>query len=489
MTALRLSIAALACLASACSNAPDAPRPNVLFVSLDSVRHDDLTPYGGAGMYTGATTTPALAALAEQGVVFEQALSTTSWTLPSHMTMLTGMPDPVHGVTDNKRGLDSGVVTLAEALGEAGYATGGFYSGPNLHPIYGFSQGFDVYANKSSNHPDLAVFSDPRPGAMMPVHRASHEDVTSPDLVAAADAFITEQVAAGEPFFAFVHMWDPHYDYVAPAEHEERFVREGFARSPGGVTGTWEVDKHKRDWDATSAGDLVALYHAELSYTDAYLAKLFARLDELGIADDTLVVVVADHGEEFFEHGRWGHQRTLFDEVVRIPMILRHPAQLPGGLRVPAQVGLQDLYATICDITDVRLPAYAGPDTLFGESLRPYWEDPSLPGRDQLLHLDVPFRALELFGLRRATPDGVHKVVLDPRQVQAEVYDLQADPREANPRVVPRYTASEDPLVRAAVRLAAEAKAARAALPLVDGDVEVVLTPAERAELERLGYL
>lgn len=483
---LQRSLPLLLLALGACSEAPPT-RPNVLFLSLDSVRYDDLSPYGGSGLYTGAATTPTLQALASEGVLFEQALSTTSWTLPAHMAMMTGLPDPVHGVTDNHKRLDTGIVTLAENLKAAGYATGGFYSGPNLNPIFGFSQGFDVYANESSNHPDLRVFADPNPGALLPVHKASHEDVTSPNLIAAADAFITEQVAQDEPFFCFVHFWDPHYDYIAPAENEAKFTRPEFKR--GAVTGTWERDKLKRDWDSQSAADLVSLYHAELNYTDEYLARLFARLDELGVRDDTLIVLVSDHGEEFFEHGRWGHQRTLHEEVVRVPMILRWPSGLPSGVRVPAQVGLQDLYATVCDLVDAGLPSYATAGTLFGNSLRPYWEDPGLEGRDQLLYLDVPFRSIHQFGLRRANADGSAKVVLDSLTNQAHVYDLDADPREKAPSSQSPFATSQNPLVQAALRLQAEAQAARAKLPLAGDGTEALLTDEIKAELERLGYL
>ncbi|MBC8451088.1 MAG: sulfatase [Planctomycetes bacterium] len=490
----RLPLLLLGLVALAGCHEPTPKRPNVLLISLDSVRFDELTPYGGKALWApDQPITPALQALSESGLTFDQAVSTTSWTLPSHMSLLTGLPDPVHGVTDNHKRLDPSVVTLAETLGAAGYRTAGFFSGPNLHPVFGFSQGFDLYENESANQPELAVFSDDRPGALLPVHRASHEDITSPRLVAAAKNFVTEAQADDAPFFCFVHFWDPHYDYVAPKQYEARFVRPGFDRATSGVTGTWEQDKLKRDWNQDSAADLLSLYHSELNFTDDYLGRLFAHLDELGIEEETLVVLIADHGEEFFDHGRWGHQRTLYDEVVRVPLILRWPGHLPAGQRVAGQARIQDLFATIADLADVPLPGYASEETLFGTSLRPLWEDPTNPGRDQLLFLEVPYRGIYQLGLRSAEPlDGeatAFKVLLDTPTQKAELFDLGRDPREQSPQALGDFPSSKNPKVQAALALEARIAAARKILGLTDGGPGADLTPEVRAELERLGYL
>lgn len=466
----------------------------MLLISLDSVRFDELTPYGGTPLWhPEEIISPAIEALSQSGITFDQAVSTTSWTLPAHMALLTGLPDPVHGVTDNHKRLDPGIQTLAETLAAAGYQTAGFFSGPNLHPVFGFSQGFDSYQNESTNHPSLSVFTDESAGAMLPVHRASHEDITSPALVAAAETFIEEASGSDDPFFCFVHFWDPHYDYVAPKEFQDRFARDGFTREESGVTGAWEKDKLKRDWNKESAADLLSLYHAELAFTDNYVGRLFAAIDALDLGEDTLIVFVSDHGEEFFERGRWGHQRTLFDEVVRVPLIMRWPGHLPAGERVPGQACIQDIYATICDLADVPLPAYASKATMFGESLRPLWLDTTNPGHDQLLSLDVPYRSVQQFGLRSAAPldgeDDAFKVVLDRPTRTAYTFDLKADPGETNAETHRAYFSSQDQRVLAALALDAQVQSARAALPLVGDGGEADLSPEVRAELERLGYL
>ena len=483
----------LAALASACAepSAPPPTGPNVLILSLDSVRPDELSLYGGVSPYApDEVISPHIDALAAGGVTFDDAVSTTSWTLPSHMAMLTGLADQVHGVTDNHQRLDPGIVTLAELLGERGYRTAGFFSGPNLHPVFGFSQGFERYDNMSSNDPHLSVFTSKQPGALVPVHKDSHEDVTSPALVEGASDFLAEMAASEEPFLCFVHWWDPHYDYMAPSSFVERFVRPDFDAARAGVHGKWETDKLKQDWDAGSAADLLALYHSELAYTDFEVGRLLDRLNALGLAEDTLVILVSDHGEEFFDHGRWGHQRTLHEEVVKVPLVLRLPGTLPEDVRAAGQARLQDLFATVADLCDVALPAYHDrlDEVAAGRSLRPLWEDPTDPGLPAPLLLDVPYRSVHRSALRFRDGDGhLWKVELDHTTKQATLYDLIVDPIERAPIAGGHYERSKDPRVVRAREAILTLGPARDVLPL-EGAGEATLTPEIRAELARLGY-
>ena len=485
-------LALLLLLVPACSGpaAEPARRPNVLILSLDSVRPDELSLFGGTSPWApDEVISPYIDALGRGGVVFEDAVSTTSWTLPSHMALLTGLPDAVHGVTDNHKRLDPGIETLAELLKARGYTTAGYFSGPNLHPVFGFSQGFDRYENKSSNDPALGVFTNPDPGSMVATHKDSHEDVTSPALVEGASDFLAEMAGTDQPFLCFVHWWDPHYDYMAPPEFVERFVRPDFDPAVDGVHGKWELDKNKRDWDSRGAADLLALYHSELAYTDSQVGKLLERLEALDLADDTLVILLADHGEEFFDHGRWGHQRTLFEEVVRVPMIIRLPGQVPEGVRATGQARIQDVYATVADVLDLPLPGYASDATQFGKSLRPLWDDPEHPGYDQALHLDVPYRSIDRRALRFRDEHGRRwKVTLFPIEKRATIANLDKDPLERAVEEVGNYPASKDARIRRAVELVQTLADARAALPLTGDGAEAELTPEIRAELERLGY-
>ncbi len=452
-------------------------RPNVLLISIDSLRPDRLGAYaagaGGDDEERARRVSPSFDRLAAQGVLFENAVSTTSWTLPSHMALMTGLTDPLHGVTDNHKRLNPDFATLAELLADAGYATGGFWSGPNLHPAFGFLQGFDVYENLSETETRVELFEHEDPGAFRWIHDQSHTTITSPALADRGAAWMRAVLEAGEqPFFAFVHWWDPHYDYLPPDEVREQLVRP----YDGEFSGVHKVDA-KRFASPKDRRHLLDLYDAEIRFTDQHVGRLLDALDELGVADNTLVVFVADHGEEFFEHGRWGHQRTLFDEVVLIPLAMRLPGRIPAGVRAHGQARIQDVLPTVLELCDLPLPPVEG------VSLAPLWRDPQARGRPQLLHLDVRYRDVHLLGARTET----HKAIVDMAEPGvALVYDLAADPAERAPERVDLET-SDHPVVVALRAALLDTERLRAELPRPWETEEL---PDELIrELEALGYL
>jgi arylsulfatase A-like enzyme len=471
-----------ALLAFACAEAPR----NVLLLSLDSVRADHTSALGyRPSHHPEVATTPAMDRLAREGVVFEQAISTTSWTLPSHVALMSGLPDALHGVVQHDQALDPALDTLAELLSRHGWATGGFVSGPYLNPVFGFGQGFDVYENAGQEVP-LDVFESDDLGRWKDVHTHSHETITSPNLYARSSAWIRRTVERGEPFFAFVHWWDPHYDYKAPAEYAARF--------DSGYTGTWtgvrklDIDKEDPNWtppDADDLAHLLSLYDAEILYTDEHIGRLLDLLDELGVRDDTLVVVTSDHGEEFFENPeqrRWGHQRTLRDDVVRVPLVMRLPGELPAGVRAAGQAGLQDVLPTIADVVDLPLPGY-----VYGRSLRPLWEDPTRPGRDQPLLLVVPHQEIHISGLRTAEL----KILWDHATETGSYWNLRRDRLESGGWPFDRgaLESGEHAGLAALRRWLTESEALRAALPRTPGHGKIVLDDRMRDELEAIGYL
>ncbi len=471
----RALVAALAAALGACGDG-GAERPNVLLVSIDSLRRDHVSAYGYQNpLRPDLSTMPAVDRLAAEGVLFLDAVSTTSWTLPAHVALLTGLPDRVHGVTGPEERLDPALDTLAELLRARGWATAGFFSGPNLHPAFGFGQGFDRYVNCSEIHVPLDAFSTEDPDAIAPYHRDSHSGLTSPRLFDESAAWIRERVGAGERFFAFVHWWDPHYDY-APAEEYRALFDPSYS---GRATGENWI--HSREvWSQREMGHILSLYDAEIRYTDDHVARLLALLDELGVADDTLVVVTSDHGDEFYEHGKKGHQRTLYDESVRIPLVMRWPGHLPAGVRPQGQARIQDVLPTVADLCDVPAPAYVA-----GRSLRPLWEDPEHPGFPQHLDLDVAFRGFRLSGLRLSD----RKVVWDHEAGEGLVFDLERDPGEGSPRrfrdldTAPLPAAAE---LRDALR---ELERRRAELPSTPGHSGALLPDSLVQEMKRLGYL
>ncbi len=311
--------------------------PNVVLVSIDTLRADRLGAYG-----YGRPISPALdARLAAEGVVFEDAWSQSPKTTPSHMTMLTSLYPSVHGValwtgTGAAPTLNPRVVTLAEVLKNAGYATAAFTAGAHMHRDRGFGQGFDVYKHGDQLNRALA-FLDAR---------------------------------GRQPFFLFFHTYEVHDPYTPPPEVAARWAAEpvpaiadAVAKIRAGVSG-WP-QAHKIFWqpvDPTDARDVryvSDLYDAGINKMDAgTLPALLSKLDALGLANDTLVVFTSDHGEAFQEHGTFLHE-DLHVETLHVPLVLRFPQRLPAGRRVQAPARLLDVTPTILDLVGLPIPAQA----------------------------------------------------------------------------------------------------------------------------------
>ena len=211
----RLAPVALLLLAACGSKQPQGP--HVLLISIDTLRPDHLSCYG----YEHETS-PRIDRLASEGVLFENHISSSSWTLPSHTALFTSLPDFVHGVTDSRStALAPSFTTLAERFRRAGWDTAGFFSGPYLHPSFGLGQGFDRYENCTGYAEDFEgrevedwVFD-------RDLMLNSHQDVTGERVLESVTTWL-EQRETG-PFFAFVHLWDPHFDFVPPAPWDEHF--------------------------------------------------------------------------------------------------------------------------------------------------------------------------------------------------------------------------------------------------------------------------
>ncbi len=381
--------AGLVFLGSGCAEPLASHTPNVLLISLDSVRRDMLSCYGYASPFAPEEkSTPNLDRLAAEGVLFEDAYATSSWTLPSHVTLLWGVPELVHAVElDSHRPAD-GIRNLTEVLQQNGRHTAGFYSGPYLDPRFGFARGFDVYAAcygrelesaakrqaeilqrlraTAPDSPALAALLSERAEAERELEVASHRDSSSERV---SDALIEELERAandGRPFFLFAHYFDPHYDYVPPEPFAKRFdpAYEGELDGRDFYTGerlaAFDAQSPSGRRRVVSERDLEhvrALYAAELAWTDSQIGRVLARLDELGLDEETLVIVVSDHGDEFFEHRGIGHRRTLFEEVVRVPLILRFSGTLPEGARVKGPVTIADIRDTVHDLAQLPRPA------------------------------------------------------------------------------------------------------------------------------------
>lgn len=394
-----------------CSGKPELP-PNVLLISIDMLRPDHLSCYGYP-----RTTSPNIDRLAAEGVLFENHFSSSSWTLPAHAAMFTSLPDSLHGCSDTDKKLCDQAVTLADRFARMGYATAGFFSGPYLHPAFGLGRGFQTYVDCCSNKDELDT--QPPSKWAMDEHamKTSHKDVTSPTVYSAVKSWFEKRDQA-RPFFMFVHLWDPHFDFIPPAPYDKQFDPE--------YTGTMTGENFffnpaiKNGMDRRDLEHIVALYDGEIAWTDSYIGKIRADLEQAGILENTVIAITSDHGTEFFDHGDKGHRKTLYDEVIRIPLILRFPAKLPERRLVSEQSRMIDLGPTL-----IALAGFQAPQDMMGESLRPFIEGQS-DAHNRRAMSDIQSVGRNMRSVRTLQWKFIDDMGLDTFYY----FDLKSDPRE-----------------------------------------------------------
>ena len=335
---------------------------NVLFVVMDTVRKDRLTPYG-----YDRPTTPNLDAFADEATVFEHAVAPAPWTLPVHASLFTGMYPSQHGADQENPYLE-GATTLAQTLSNAGYDTACYSSNAWITPYTHLTDGFDEQDNffevmpgdflsgplarawKTMNDNEaLRAIAD----KLVSLGNTAHEyfaggegaDSKTPAVIDRTQAFIADS----DRSFAFINLMDAHLPYHPP----EEFAAE-FAPGVDSTTvcqNSKEYNAGARDIDESEWADIRNLYDAEIAHIDAQLGRLFDWLKAEGQWDDTMVVVCADHGEPPGEHDLYGHEFCLYDPLVNVPLLVKHPAL--DADRRDDQVELVDLYHTVLDALNV----------------------------------------------------------------------------------------------------------------------------------------
>lgn len=387
-------------------------RPNIVLISVDSLRPDHLGSYG-----YGRPTSPAMDQLAAQGVLFEVATSSSSWTLPAHASLFTGLPDFVHGVDRSSRQLIPDRRTLAEAMSAAGYRTVGIWSGPLLDPQFGFDQGFEAYWSHRQT-PDEP--KDQRNWNL--AHVLSHQDITGPAILSKVDAALA--VDDDRPLFLFVHLWDPHYDFIAPQPYGSMFASKDYTGTLDGQNLAALLDQESSAFSSDDVQQLIDLYDGEVAWTDHQIGRILAGLEARGLTDETAVVVTSDHGEEFFEHGSFGHKLSLFDASIRIPLLMRYPGRFEPGTRIATPVRSIDIAPTLLEWAEAEpLPE------ILGQSLQPLLDGELNPSpRVAVMELaDEKIPEKSLFALRT---EGWKLVARGAQRQQLELFDLEAGPDE-----------------------------------------------------------
>jgi arylsulfatase A-like enzyme len=433
-----LILALLACPgASAHAREGSAPLPplrGILLVTIDTLRADHVGAYGAP------FPTPALDALAAEGVLLEQACTPTPSTGPAHASLLTGLHPWNHGTLRNAVALDPRIPTLADRLRQHGFATAAFVSSYVLDRRFGFHQGFDTFWFE----PDQELVWRGQGGQKF---YATRGDATT----RAAMAWITEN--AERPFFVWVHYFDPHTPYDPPP---------GYAVSPE-VPVSLEGKRLGSDTSPASLERLIRNYRGEVLYADAQLGRLVERLRILQLLDRSAVIATSDHGEGLGDHGVLEHGKVLFDELVRVPVLIRAPG-LEAGRRLEGDAQLEDLAPTLLALAGVEAP-----EGLDGRNLLPWLrgEVESSP-RDAVLGRRRPFKSQRDQYYERRWP---HKWI-GALEGPGLAIDLDADPRELRPEP---GAGPPERLKRAVAGAGADARG-------VDPDPEV------RRALEALGY-
>jgi arylsulfatase A-like enzyme/Tfp pilus assembly protein PilF len=395
--------------------------PNILLVTLDTVRADRIGAYG----YKLAVT-PNLDRLAREGVLFTDATTHSPLTAPAHAALLTGHYPTRLGVKDNaSTPLPDSALTLAEMLQRAGYRTGAFIGAFVLDRPYGFAQGFEAFD---------AAFEGFRPELKQQAQRTAEEVITP------AIAWITS-MPAGSSFFAWVHLYDAHAPYAAPAP-----VGDQFKGRP---------------------------YDGEIAYVDRVVGRLLATLSESGAVDRTLVIAIGDHGEALGDHGEDEHGMFLYEPVLRIPWIVRLPKSERGGSTVTEQVRAIDLTPTVLDLAGVE-----GGTRFDGESVAPVMRgrvrrDPPAS------YADTHFPQLHFgWSMIRSQRVGEWKYIDAPKP---ELYDLRTDRAERHNRLSNRASV--------AARMAGELDTTGRGFGPAATSVPKQPDPETLARLRSLGYV
>jgi len=406
---------------TSCGGQGSSDRPNLLLVTIDTVRADRLGCYG----YEAART-PELDALAERGVLFEQAYTPAPMTLPAHSTLMTGLLPPQHGARVNgMHTLPEDIPTLAEQTGAAGYRTGAFIAAYVLDGRFGLNRGFEVYDDDLSQAYDQEVpegLSSYRAGSLV---------------VDSALAWL-EDGDQSRPFFAWVHMYDAHFPWHPHGDE---------AVDPSAESGS---------------------YDGEIAFVDQQLGRLNAYLRQEGMEENTLVIAVADHGEGLGDHHEIEHAYLLNEEVLHVPWIMAGPGIVPGH-RVSALVTLTDFHPTALELLDL---ADSGAE---GRSLVPALSGETIEPGESYAETDLPWTAFRWAPQRSLTTERWKYV----RTSQTELYDRSSDLGE--------YANLAE--TRRDVRAEMEARLAAIEANLGERESDVTSLGAKELEqLEALGY-
>lgn len=368
----------------------EAEAPLTILYLVDTLRADHTTPYGYA-----RDTTPELGRFARDAVVFDTAIAHASWTRPSVASIMTSLLPGRHLAVQLRDPLDLGYVTLAEMLQSKGFSTLAAVANSVIYSAgTHFEQGFDDYR-----------------GMHDATGRASKEVPAGPVV---DEALALLRGREGLPTFLYVHTMDPHVPYTPPAPFDMKYEPHPAPGHPG-------IDPRTDFKEPLDRERLLAQYDGEIAYGDREFGRFVRELKARGLYERALILFVADHGEEFEDHGKWLHGRSLFDELIRVPLIVKFPGNREAGRRVAEQVQLADLLPTILQEMGLPVPA---PPVIVGHPLQNVIRGgaPEPPAIAEISH-----RGFVAYGMRTRQDKYVHRFSPETDELY---FDLRHDPRE-----------------------------------------------------------
>jgi arylsulfatase A-like enzyme len=400
---------------------PEAP--NVVFITLDTVRASSLSLYG-----SDRNTTPFLTQLSKQGVSFDWAIVPAPWTIASHASMFTGRP-AADLIPRTESPLPDEVPTLAERLGREGYQTAAFVG--NLYFLgrdTGLNRGFAHYESFRfsfgqfllSFQPGRALTNLPSFRSLVGFHdtfnRKAAEEVSSEFL-----HWLSTERQPGRPFFAFLNYFDAHEPYLPPEPYRSRFSRPGTEPLYRYDTDRVERLDAEKAPPETELGGQIGKYEGQIAHLDEELGRMIAELQRRDLLRNTLLIITADHGEAFGEHGLLGHFNNMHIQTLRVPLVMSFPGRIPAGIEVRHPVSLRRIPATVMDLIGLsensRFP---------GASLSEYWESKSAAAqRDPDI---IESRRAGLDNMRSIIRWPYHYILVTPKR--QELYNLNDDPEE-----------------------------------------------------------
>ncbi len=456
-------LATILCVAAGCSRNPP---PNILLIVVDTLRADRL---GATGNPRGLT--PFIDSLAARGYVFRNAYATSSWTNPSVASILTSRFQSQHGIVVFESVLSDSELTLPEVLKQHGYATGFFSANGLIAKKFGFAQGYDEYRS-------LLVRKGEgwgRPGIPERAARINQDALSWLDR-------LSQTPGPRAPVFLHMHYMEPHFPY-APRPEALDHIADGRARPDVNDANTSAVFGHLIPLKPQVLGNLQDVYDAEVLSLDTELRTFFTALEQRHFLDHAIVIITADHGEEFMEHEHLGHENTLFEEVVRVPLLMLVPGHTQRT-DVDQTVSLIDIAPTLVEFAGAPVPpSFEGRSwlgTLVTDPNR--WRflswgrgtrgNPTAPGIAYTELIKGPER-----NAKRLTPHE-HAVVSGSRKLivgiggEREFYDLKVDPGEKDANGLTEAERSELQATYEQIRGRARADAAPRTTQALDADTK-----------------